>query len=917
MNNMKKKLFWIIFGVLLIAITGGIVTFAKRTLPGIIKEKILAALTETTQSTVTIENVDFNIFQGIVLRNLRIFEKDSSTNILCSAEETAVSFLIIPFLKEKQIILPSIKIKSLTLNLNRKHDSTFNSGYLFEKNEKIEKLTEQKKTQTFKILAKTIQVTDARILLNDAAVTPETKILLHLEHLKIKASLKKAVFKAAAQLVKDNQKTELHLEGSYVFDPALFLINLKANELDIKNYEAYIQKLPVILKNGRIRKLSCIGAWNNKDFKIETTFDADAFNLAQEEFSIHDASFSGKITIQAPLNDLNKISSQGTLDLKDGFFSFKKDFNLKGKIEKSSLNFTFHQREFQSNAILALSQVDVEKNKLKATLSALETSLSFTSALTQENKQNISYAGTLAIKNAQISGIETIDSILDLNATIKFKNADLVFEDIQARALETNLSAKGTLKNNILTLDGNADIMLERIAPFLKKYFPALNYELSGTALLKIHYVSDITLNNPPTISGETKLLKITLNMPTSKHKFSADNGTLLFNTKEENIRVYFNEVHYLEEKYKFEGDLKGFKTPHINASLAGQNVSLKTHFTKDNDVYAISSLKGRYLNSTFDIHGQINSKKEMSLNGGIVLDTIDLKTLLPKHAAVFERIKPQGRCAFETQITGPSNDMRLWNIKTKAKSTSLKLYGLTINDVKLDYAQIDQIGYINELSFNAYKGQGVIKGNLNLSNKDRLRYLLNGTLKDLELNDLKNDTPAKDKTLYGACSLNISLEGNTQDINSAKGDGSLLIRKGNLWEFNPLKGLGNFLLMPRFTNIVFTNAQGNFSIENGFLKTDDFELLGPEMGLIAEGKMSFKGDLNFLVNTQIIQSDSKETPEQEEGVRSEITQVISKKGSLTGIKISGTIKEPKYKIQPIAENILQKFSDIFSNFIP
>jgi hypothetical protein len=921
---MKKKLLLGILGILLIAIAGGLVTFAKKTLPGIAKEKIINILCETTQSKVTIENVDFNIFQGIVLKNLRIFEKGSSTNILCSAKETTVSFLIIPFFKEKQIILPSIKIKSLVLNINRENDCSLNIGYFFEKENKVpevpakEKTPDiQKKINSIKLLAQTIQITDSRVFFNDAAITPQAEIQLYLKHLKVRGSWKKLNFEGFAQLSKNDQKTELHLVGSYVFNPSLLLINMTANELDVINYEPYYRNLPVLLKSGKIHNLSCIGALDNNNFKIETKFDADAFSLAKEEFSIDNSSFNSQITVQSPLNDLNKISSQGTLDLKDGFLSFNKDFNLKGSIEKSALDFTAKAHQFHLSGALTLSQVDAEKDKLKLTRATLETSFTFASALTQENNQSISYSGALNIKNADISGIETLDTITGFHSTIKFKNADLIFEDIQARALDTVLSATGTFKNNILTLEGSADIMLEKITPFLNKQFPALNCELNGTALLKIHYASDITSKNPPVISGETQLLKINLTLPTLKHKLSADKGTVLFNTKEENIRWHFSDARYLEKSYKIEGDLKGFKTPHINANLAGQGISLKTNFIKENETYIVTSLKGRYLNSTFDIHGQIKPKKEISLNGSVVVDANDLKTLLPNHSATFKQMKPQGRCSFKAEIAGPLNDIRSWNIKTKATSASLKLYDLTIKDVKLDYAQMNQKGYINEFSFNAYKGQGMIKGNLNLSHKDKTYYLLNGTLKDLELNDLKNDTPAKSKTLYGACFLNISIEGNTQDINSAKGVGSLLIKKGNLWEFNPLKGLGNFLLIPRFTNIVFTNAQGNFTIEDGFLKTDDLELLGPEMGLIAEGKMSFKGDLDFLINTQIIQSGSKETPDQENEVRSQIAQIFSKKGSLTGIKISGTIKEPKYKIQAIAENIIKKFSDIFSNFIP
>ena len=174
-----------------------------------------------------------------------------------------------------------------------------------------------------------------------------------------------------------------------------------------------------------------------------------------------------------------------------------------------------------------------------------------------------------------------------------------------------------------------------------------------------------------------------------------------------------------------------------------------------------------------------------------------------------------------------------------------------------------------------------------------------------------------KNKTFYGILGLNISISGVANDVKSLKGESSLVIKNGNLLEFNPLKGLVSFFFIPHFGNIVFTHAQGDFTISDGFITTDNLELLGPELGLIAEGKMSFSGDLDFLVNAQAIQPGQKETAGEQAGIIGKTTEVVAKAGSLTGIKISGTINKPKYKIQPIAENIIKKVGDILSNLVP
>ena len=126
------------------------------------------------------------------------------------------------------------------------------------------------------------------------------------------------------------------------------------------------------------------------------------------------------------------------------------------------------------------------------------------------------------------------------------------------------------------------------------------------------------------------------------------------------------------------------------------------------------------------------------------------------------------------------------------------------------------------------------------------------------------------------------------------------------------MKGLGDFLFIPRFSSLIFTHAQGDFTIQDSTITTDNFELLGTELGLIVEGKMTFSGNLDFLVNTQI--------PKTSIGPLKEFPPAageISKAANLTAIKLTGTVQNPKYKLQPIGENIMKKLSDLFSNITP
>lgn len=866
---MKKKIIFVILFIFLISLCAGLYYFNTKILPTIVKEKIIAGLSSLTSGKVTIEKIRFNIFRGIVITNLVLFEKDNPDNQLCSVKDGSATFLIFPFFKEKKIIVPSLTLDSMTVSLMRHKDNSLNIGYLLEK-------FKQSKGSSNRIpffVLKSIKLTNSAVIFKDESFQTLLTLTLRIKSLIGKLSWNKVTVETSAELLREDKKTLLQAKGAYLFANQSINGDFSIKDLDLKTYNEYLQGLPFVLETGQLSQ-------------------------AQGEVSI----------------DLKENIYQCSLNLESFLFSLTQPALIQGKIEKSSFDVISDKKIAKLSAVLNISEGNAQKDKLN--VSKLKGKIDIKAEIPIEKIENLkpSYEGSAEIKSGEVSGIATIDKISEISSNLKFKNSDIVIEDVLAKILDTPITAKGDLKEKVLNLNVSGNFDLKKFLPLITSEITLPPYELSGTTQLNIHFISDFS-KAPPSFfaSGEASLAKVYLELLKNNLKFTTEDGVLRFDTQNESLEWHFDAIRFLTENYSFNGNLKGFQTPAIHAMTTSKDLKILTDLIKEGQLLKLSSLNGKFKNSEVYLKGRLDLAEEnCNLTGSVILDLGNLGDLLPQGRQVLEKIKPEGRCYLVLEASGPLKDYRLWNIKTAGKSRSIRCYGLQFQNAELDYTQIKHEGYIDSLSFDAYEGKGLIKGRLDLAGKN-FSYSLRSTLENINLGILKFDTPLKDKTFFGVLSANISCRGEGVNANSLKGSGALVIKNGNLWEFNPLKGLGSFLFIPRFGNIVFTNAQGDFIIQDSSVSTDNLELLGPEIGLIVEGKISFKGDLDFLVNTQVNQPG----PGQGEEEKGDVGEVISQAGSLTSIKITGTVKEPKYKLQPIAENIMKKLGDIFSNIVP
>jgi hypothetical protein len=220
-------------------------------------------------------------------------------------------------------------------------------------------------------------------------------------------------------------------------------------------------------------------------------------------------------------------------------------------------------------------------------------------------------------------------------------------------------------------------------------------------------------------------------------------------------------------------------------------------------------------------------------------------------------------------------------------------------------------IGMIDNLSFEAYGGQGLIKGRFDMG-KDIITYAARGVIDNLDLSALKPDTPIKDRPFYGILGLKIAVQGVGRETKNLKGGGSFTIKDGNIWELNPLKEIGTFMFAPHFGKITFTTAQGDFFIRDNAFVTDNLELIGSKLSLLIEGKVGFDKTLDLFINSQTPLPGPTKILEE-----NKIGETVSKAGSLTAIEVRGTIDKPKYKLLPISANIVKRISDAVLNILP
>lgn len=819
--NMGKTRKRILFALVILAFIAscGILYLNKIYLPKKIKYVIINGIKEATQKEAVLGSVQFSIFKGLVLRDIVIYDGKKA---VISIKEGSCTFLILPFFK-KNIILPSVKVKSPVVFLERLPDNTFNLGKIFElKGAKAGK-------PKFNIIVSKLSIIEGRIDFQDDTL-PETfaksignlnaNLSFSLPN-NIKFNLKGDILLAA--------RTEVVASGSF---------NLIANELVSK----------ISLKN-----------------------------LLPQEFEAYYRNFG--ISIPQGL-----IDCSADLGFKDG------DITIKGVGDISGLSLYKDKILLKSDANIT---VDVKYG--------LE-------------EKKFSFNGDAQIDKTSVSGIDFFGAITEISGKIHFDDKGLFSDKLKANAAGLALEVRARLSNfaNPSVDIDIKDLSLNSSREILRNKFKIeLPADIKGRAGLSVAIQQDVS--GKMRLQGLIDLANAYVKLDKIDSSFEDITGRIEFT--QEQLKWTGLSFRYMEKPFTSTGILTGFSSPKVNLAVSSAPLFFNSDFTVSGKRIEITKLTGRYFDSEFLLNAIIDLSNpqtlQMQASGGLDLDLKDTGRFSNKLQGLLEKVKPAGLMRVKFNMEGNVADYKSCKVDAELSSPSVSFYGLKGKDFLLVYKQAQGISEVPSMSMFLYGGTLSAAAALNL-NSENLPYWLKLDIKDIKIEELKLDTPAKEKEISGSMQGIVKLNGFSSDLSKLSGEGNLDITEGRLWQLDLLRGLGKLLFAKDFANVVFNEASCGFIVKDRLVFTDSLKLKSSLVELDGSAKIGFDSSLDASIKVHVLDEMAPLT----KTLKDVATAIIGQSGSFGVIKISGSLQQPKYKFQPAVVDIIKGLKDaVFGNF--
>ena len=804
---MKKKILIAVF-ILIFIISGGIIYLNSVVLPTRIKSLVIKGIEEQTAKKVSLDSLQFNIFKGLVLRNLVI--EDGGKKII-SAREVSCSFLLLPIFK-KTIIIPSVTIKSPAIILERLPDNTFNLQNLF-----VSKPASAKESK-FQFVLYRINITNAKVYFQDN-------------------SLKQPFRKDIENL---NLVVNLSLPASVKF-------RVKAK---------ITSKLPMEIS----------GHGEYKLIQKELLSDISLKNINPGEFAPYYEPFQVKIS---------------------------------GGLVNSEIKLGFKDQVITANISVQSKGLIIAKDKLSALVNSdLEVQVKY-----NLRDKGLSYSGKAGFVDSRVSGLTLVGTLGSINTEVSFNNTGLSTGKISAVLSGVPLEAKLKLtdyNNPLLDID-IAHLKLDYLPQLLKdKVKFSIPGQLTGDAALTLKIKSSQVEGGLTVVNASAELEKPAL--------FLEDiNGKIRFNV--EGVKWEALNLKYQGVSYKVSGSVSNFSTPLIQLGLISKGLKFDSEFRIENKLIHLLKFNGSYLNSEFSVKGNLDipdaGKLSPNIEGDINFNLQDLNILLPKFKGQLEQIKPQGILNAHFSLDGNLNDFKNWSLQAKVTSGEVSVYGLKATRINLQYNQENGVIDIPSLNLVLYDGTANAVVKVNLNSKNTL-YSLDLDIDGVKIEKLKNDTAARKKDIAGNLKAQLKLNGVLQDISKLSAVGKIYINDGRLWELNLFQGLGSLLFIRDFSRIVFRDGSCSFTVRNKVISTQDLVMKSDITNLDGSVQIGFDSHIDASLNVQVLSDNVPLT-----GTFKDLaTAIIGGAEHFGTIRITGTLKDPKYRFNPSVGDIFKSLKD-------
>ena len=376
--------------------------------------------------------------------------------------------------------------------------------------------------------------------------------------------------------------------------------------------------------------------------------------------------------------------------------------------------------------------------------------------------------------------------------------------------------------------------------------------------------------------------------------------GELIISKQKISPKTDFN----LKGVVEIDEDFSSYKA---NLGLNSDFLNVLANAEYNKGLLVIDNLLIRGQNTNISSSANINtSSKKTEIKGGGYfsladlldnLDTFNLKT------GKLEKSNSQGLCNIKFIATGQLTP-KTWEVKLIGDSADLKIYNINSRNVKIDLYKKDNELTISPLFADLAQGKLELRSIVDLTTKNASVNLITN---DIDIAQIVRDLELKENKYSGKLSLEAYLK--SFDLPKGEkmdGQGKVWIKEGNVWEIDFLEGMGEFLFIPEFRSIEFTEGYSNLMFKGNDVIFDDLELTSDAMLLGGAGKISLKGDIDFMFFPKF----NKEFVDSSEGFKKHITNLFGDRGLV--LEITGKVKDPKYKMKPVFLSPLGRIKSFF-----
>ncbi len=221
-NNAMKKILLILALFLLLVIVAAAIYMHTVFIPVTLKAMIQEQGQELLGRKISYSQLRYSLSKGITLDELKIQQKDNPEETLLSVSKVNFNILLIPLLKDRTVIIPSVTLTNPQAALIRNSEKIWNIADLLQNKTPVENPS---------------RVILSRIILQDGIITvvDQTGIIapLQLTSINTDASLslpQSIQFKIATEI--KGTSSSLNIQGSYDLKKKSALLNITANSLD-------------------------------------------------------------------------------------------------------------------------------------------------------------------------------------------------------------------------------------------------------------------------------------------------------------------------------------------------------------------------------------------------------------------------------------------------------------------------------------------------------------------------------------------------------------------------------------------------------------------------------------------------------------------------------------------------------------